>query len=56
MAKFKFYVATNRVGSKVESVIDIDVDELDEKEKEELIQELFEQWVWDNVSASYEEL
>lgn len=51
MRKFKGWVATNKVGSKVEFEFEVD-DESDQHE----IEETFEQGVWDNIGCDFKEI
>lgn len=51
MKRVKFYVATNKVGSKVEEVMEVE----DSITNEEL-EELFKEWVWNNVDANFWEV
>jgi hypothetical protein len=55
MAKFKFHVSTNKVGSETEEVVEIPDEELegmDDKEKEDMLEEVFEEWVWENIDTT----
>ena len=59
MAKFKFYVSTGYVRSERSEIIEIDDEELDdlsEVEKGKLINELYEDWLWENVNTGWEEI
>ncbi|WP_211749904.1 hypothetical protein [Paenibacillus sp. Marseille-Q4541] len=59
MAKFKFSVSTGYVGSKREEIVEIEDFELkgmDEEQKTNYINEVFEEWVWENVSNGWEEI
>lgn len=59
MAKFEFYVSTGYVGEQRTEIVEIDDEDfegLNEQETEELISEVFETWVWENISASWSEI
>lgn len=57
MAKFLFSVSTGLVGSKQEDIVEIDDGELDGRspeEQEKVVQEAFEEWVWNTILAVWE--
>lgn len=59
MAKYRFSVSTNYIGSKVEEVFEIPDEELEglsEEEQEEVVNEYFEEWVWNNINADIKPL
>ncbi|GIP55939.1 DUF7167 family protein [Paenibacillus vini] len=60
MAKFKFTISTGYVGSKREEIVEIPDEEfegLNEIEREALIQESWEDWLWNgNVDGGWEEI
>jgi len=51
MRKFKGYVATNTVGSEQEFEF-----EVDDTDTQKVIDNLFEEMVWDNIEATYWEV
>jgi len=48
MKKYLFSVSTNRVGSKVREIVELD-DDLTEEE----VEELWKEWVWENIEAFF---
>lgn len=59
MAKFRFTVGTNLVGSDVSDEVEIDDEDLagrEGEEREKVILEVFEQWVWENIDAGWDEV
>lgn len=59
MAKFIFYVGTGVVGSSkrhTHEIPDEDLEGLSENERYEAVQEAFEEWIWDNIDASWDEV
>jgi hypothetical protein len=55
--EYKFTVRTNRVGSNVSATMDIPDDELEnisEEEKEKILGDYLNDWVWDHIEAWYE--
>ena len=59
MAKFKFRVSTGFVGAAREEIVEISDDEFEgftESERNELIQETFNEWMWDRIDAGWEEV
>jgi hypothetical protein len=59
MPKFEFFVGTKYVGSKVSEVVEIDDDEwndMDEESRQELLNEMFEEWVWNTVDSGWNEV
>ncbi|MED1790620.1 hypothetical protein P4V47_24660 [Brevibacillus laterosporus] len=56
MAKFRFSVSTGYVGSERKEIYEIDDEELTgltEEEQEKVTQEYFNEWLWDNIYASW---
>lgn len=54
MAKFLFSVSTGLVGSKQEEIVEIDDEELEalsQKEQEKVVQEAYEEWMWNTIHA-----
>lgn len=59
--KFKFCVGTNRVGSDVEEIVEIDDSEIQDcidngGSEEDAIIEVFQEWVWQNIDAYYRKI
>jgi hypothetical protein len=54
--KYEFYVSTGFVGSHRQETVEIEFkgDETDE-EIEEIVQEEFNEWVWNEIDASWTE-
>lgn len=58
MAKFKFYVATGTGGSARSQAVEIDdeyLDGLSESEKVKVIDEYFNEWLWNHIDAGWTE-
>jgi hypothetical protein len=58
MAKFTFTVATNKVGSDVSRIVEVDDEDLEGRtpaEREEVIKQYFEDWIWNNIDTSWQE-
>lgn len=51
MKRLKFYVSTNKVGSKVEEIVELEDDMTDQE-----IEEYFKEWVWNNIDVLLVEL
>lgn len=51
MKRLKFFVRTNRVGSIVEEIVEIEDDMTDEE-----IEEYFKEWVWNNTESNFWEV
>lgn len=60
MAKFRFHVSTGFVGSRREEIIEIpdeDVEGLSDQEKDSLINEVWQEWLWNgNIDGGWEEV
>lgn len=56
--KVKFNVSTDKVGSKISEVIEIedDLSNLTAEEKEAIIEEYFNEWIWNNIDTWWEEI
>ena len=57
--KVKFNVATNMHGSKVSQIVDVDDEDLvdkDEGERQLVYDEYLNDWVWDHIDAWAEEI
>ncbi|MBG9776109.1 DUF7167 family protein [Brevibacillus laterosporus] len=57
MAKFKFSVSTRYVGSERKEIYEIDDEELaglTEEEQNKVVDEYFNEWLWDNISTSWD--
>lgn len=56
MAKFKFYLGTGYVGATHEEIVEVDVEGLNEEEKEKEVEEEFQQWMWEHLDTYWEEI
>ncbi|MEK5358839.1 DUF7167 family protein [Paenibacillus sp. FSL L8-0709] len=60
MAKFRMYVQTNKVGSTTEDIVEVDDEDLeglDENERAKLLDEMWQEWIWNgNIDGGYEEI
>ncbi|GED34007.1 hypothetical protein P9G84_22485 [Brevibacillus centrosporus] len=59
MAKFLFSVSTGLVGSKQEEIVEIDDVELDglsPEKQEKVVQEAFEEWMWNTIQVVWERI
>lgn len=54
IVKYNVYVDTNYVGSQREGVIEIDVTDIPEEEREAFIEEECRQWMFENINWGYE--
>ena len=57
--KFKIWVATNKVGSRMESIVEIDdedLEDLDENERCKIINDQCSEYIWDMIEWSWEEM
>lgn len=54
--KFEFSVSTRYVGSEVEETIEIEIpDDATENEIEEIVQQRYDDWLWNNIDTNWEE-
>lgn len=56
---YKFLVSTNYVRSDVSEEVEIEFTEEeynDEKKREKIIEEQYEEWLWQNIETSWEEV
>ena len=52
--KVDFYVGTKYVGSEVEETVEIEIEEdMTEREINDVVDEEFQTWVWENIDASW---
>lgn len=59
MAKFLFSVSTGLVGSKQEEIVEIDDVELEglsPEKQEKVVQEAFEEWMWNTIQVVWERI
>ncbi|BFH70614.1 hypothetical protein J27TS7_57920 [Paenibacillus dendritiformis] len=59
MPKFKFYVSTGYVGSQREEIVEIDDAELEgmtEDERADYLNEVWQDWQWNNIYGGWEEV
>ena len=56
IAKFKFSVSTGYVGSKREEIVEIDDEDLEgltPEEQDKLVQEVYDDWLWENIDTGW---
>lgn len=56
MAQFEFYASTGFVGCKRSEIVEIydeHLEGLTETEKEKVIEEYFNEWLWNNIEAGW---
>lgn len=56
--KYKFNVKTDKVGSIISEIVEVDDEDLadkDEQGREDVLGEYLDEWLWNNIEAWYEE-